>query len=123
MSPCTLEPRKLLLVADTDGNWYVRRVKWTIDDARRGLMIYECDESIGAAFEFAEQGLSALRRALREQKQKRPEHGRRSTKRLTEIEKALKLKPGSLWEAAGLCRHCGGSGLSAALEAAKEPKR
>lgn len=67
MSPRPLEPRKLLLVADTDGNWYVRRVKWTIDDAKRDLMIYECDEPIGAAFEFAEQGLSALRRALREQ--------------------------------------------------------
>ena len=42
------------------------------------------------------------------------EHGRRTTKRLTEIERVLKLKPGTLWEAAGLCRHCGGSGLAAA---------
>ncbi len=41
------------------------------------------------------------------------EHGRRTTKRLSEIERVLKLKPGMLWEAAGLCRHCGGTGLAA----------
>ena len=40
------------------------------------------------------------------------EHGRRTTTKLTEIETVLNLKPGSLWAVAGLCRHCGGSGLS-----------
>jgi ribosome-binding protein aMBF1 (putative translation factor) len=39
------------------------------------------------------------------------EHGRRTTTKLAEIENALKLKRGSLWAVAGLCRHCGGTGL------------
>lgn len=40
------------------------------------------------------------------------EHGRRTTTKLTEIETVLNLKTGSLWAVAGLCRHCGGSGLA-----------
>lgn len=47
------------------------------------------------------------------------EHGRRSTTRLTEIEVALGLRKGQLWKVAGLCRHCGGSGL-AALDALRK---
>jgi hypothetical protein len=67
----SFDPRKFILVADTDGSWYVRRVKWTIDDAERGLMVYECDAPVGQAFEFAEQGLAALRDAFRKQNAKK----------------------------------------------------
>lgn len=61
------DPRKFLLVADTDGTWYVRRVKWTIDDVERGLMVYECDAPVGQGFDSAERAVSAMRIAFRKQ--------------------------------------------------------
>jgi hypothetical protein len=55
--------RKFIIVADTDGAWYIRRVKWTIDDVERGLMVYECDAPVGKVFRSGEKALAALRKA------------------------------------------------------------
>jgi ribosome-binding protein aMBF1 (putative translation factor) len=86
------------------------------DHARmlRGLAMARVGDEIRERRERAGMTLRALARAIDVSApfMSDVEHGRCTTTKLTEIESVLKLKRGSLWAVAGLCRHCGGSGLS-----------
>lgn len=93
--------------------------------ALRGLAMQRVGDEIRIRREKAGMTLRALARAIDVSPpfMSDVEHGRRTTTKLSEIETTLKLKPGSLWAVAGLCRHCGGSGLASPTPGAGKQER